>query len=255
MPLQMTKSRTSGGLRFLALLCAVSVPLAGCSSSVDRAVALSPIPADYHARHPIVLAEAPRRLDIFFVGANGRLDVAQDRQLQDFARDFGVEGQGVIHIGVPQGSRDTYTAERTLSAVRRSLQRAGFHDRVTVSGYPVGDPAIASPLHLSYVTLQARPTTRCGDWPDDLGSGATLNSWENRSYYNLGCASQQTLAAQVANPRDLVQPRAEDPTDVQLRTRAIQLLRGAPTANKGSDPTTPWTRTNEPSRIGPVGEF
>ena len=247
MPLPTNKSRAPGGLRLVALLAVLATPLAGCSSPVDRAVALSPIPADYHARHPIVLAEAPRRLDIFFVGANGRLDTAQDRQIEAFARDYGGEGQGVVHIGVPQGSVDRYAAERTLTAVRRSLQRAGIRGRVTVSGYPVGDPAIASPLHLSYVTLQARPTTRCGDWPDDLGSGSTLNGWENRSYYNLGCASQQTLAAQVANPRDLVQPRAEDPTDVQLRTRAIGLLR------QGTDPSTQWS--NSPPLIGQVGGF
>lgn len=131
--------------------------------------------------------------------------------------------------------------------MRRTLLRNGVRNGVSIVSYPVADPALASSLHLSYVTIQARPTTRCGEWPDDLGSGTTLHTWDNRSYYNFGCANQTTLAAQVADPRDLVQPRAEDPTDVQLRTRAIGLLRA------GSDPSTAWT--NSPPLIGPVGGF
>ena len=231
----------------LVLLAALAAPLGACSSPVDRAVALSPIPADYHDRHPVVLADAPRRLDIFFVGASGRLDHVQDRQLEGFARDYLVSGQGTIHVALPRGPVDQYAAEKTLGAVRRALLRFGVRDRVTVATYPVADPAIASPLHLSYVTLQARPTTRCGDWPDDLGPGNTANGWQNQSYYNLGCASQQTLTAQIADPRDMVKPRAEDPTDVQLRTRAIGLLRS------GSDPSTQWG--NSPPLIGSVGGF
>ena len=210
-------------------------------------VASSPIPPDFHVRHNIVLADAPRRLDIFFVGVDGRLDYAQGRQVESFARDYVGEGHGPIQIAMPQGPVDHRAAERTLAAVRRVLARSGVRNGVSLVSYPIADPALASSLHLSYVALQARPTTRCGEWPDDLGSGSTLNGWENRTYYNFGCASQQTLAAQVANPQDLVKPRAEDPTDVQLRTRAIGLLR------RGEDPSTIWS--NSPPIIGPVGGF
>lgn len=234
-------------LRLLALAGLLTLPLAACSSPVDRVVASSPIPADYHVRHNIVLADAPRRLDIFFVGADGRLDFGQGREIEAFARDYLRDGQSGVRIAMPRGPVNSYAAERTLAAVRRLLLRNGVRSGVSIESYPVADPAIASPLHLSYVTLQARPTTRCGDWPDDLGSGSTLNTWENRTYYNFGCANQQTLAAQVADPRDLVKPRAEDPTDVQLRTRAIGQLRN------GNDPSTIFS--NNPPLIGTVGGF
>ena len=95
---------------------------------------------------------------------------------------------------------------------------------------------------MSFVKLQARLASHCGDWPDDLGSGSTLQEWENRSYYNLGCANQQTLAAQIDDPRDLVRPRAEDPGDVQMRTRAIGDLRGRPVLN-GQDPSTNFSQS------------
>ena len=247
MPLSMPARKRTLDLRRLALASALLAPLSACSSPVDRVVASSPIPEDYRLRHNVVLAEAPHRLDIFFVGVDGRLDYAQGRQIEAFARDYIGEGQGSLRIAMPQGPVNHLAAERTLAAVRRTLLRMGVRNGVEITGYPIADPALASSLHLSYVALAARPTTRCGEWPDDLGSGTTLHTWDNRTYYNFGCASQTTLAAQVANPQDLVKPRALDPTDVQLRTRAIGQLRA------GEDPSTVWT--NSPPVIGPVGGF
>lgn len=247
MQLPATVSKRPPSRRLLMLFGLLALPLAGCSSPVDRAVATVAVPTDYKLRHPVVLADAPKRLDIFFVGANGRLDYPQARQIDVFAQDYLGDGRGPIRIAMPQGPIDHAAAEATLAAVRRILLRNGVKNGVEIIGYRVADPTLSASLHLSYVTTQARPTTSCGDWPEDLGSGNTLQTWENRPYYNLGCSSQQTLAAQVANPQDLVKPRAEDPTDVQLRTRAIGLLRA------GEDPSTQWT--NSPPLIGTVGGF
>lgn len=247
MPLTTSLRQRTGRTRLSLIAGLLVAPLAACSSPVDRVVASSPIPEDFHIRHNVVLANAPRRLDVFFVGVDGRLDYAQGREIQAFARDYLGEGQGGFQIALPTGPVNHEAAERTLIAVRQILLRSGVRGGISIGTYPIADPALASSVHLSYVTLQARPTTRCGEWPDDLGSGTTLHTWENRTYYNFGCANQTTLAAQVANPRDLVKPRAEDPTDVQLRTRAITLLRA------GSDPSTQWS--NSPPVIGPVGGF
>ena len=65
-------------------------------------------------------------------------------------------------------------------------------------------------IRLNYpkITADAGP---CGLWPDDLGPSIHNKSYfENKQYYNLGCATQRNLAAMVANPADLVQPRARD---------------------------------------------
>ena len=74
----------------------------------------------------------------------------------------------------------------------------------------------------------------CGEWPDDLASGGSLDGWQNTTYWNFGCANQATLAAQIADPRDLVEPRGETPGDVETRMRAIQKVR------QGADPGTGW---------------
>jgi pilus assembly protein CpaD len=50
-------------------------------------------------------------------------------------------------------------------------------------------------------------------WPEDIGSSIkNKDYYENKPYYNLGCAYQRNMAAMVANPSDLAQPRPETPT-------------------------------------------
>jgi pilus assembly protein CpaD len=94
----------------------------------------------------------------------------------------------------------------------------------------------AAPVRLSFQKLQAKVASKCGLWPQDLAGGSTAESWHNRPYHNLGCAYQTMIAAQVANPIDLVRPRAEGPMDVQRRTKDIEALR------KGEDPSTKWNK-------------
>lgn len=56
----------------------------------------------------------------------------------------------------------------------------------------------------------------CGDWSESLTDTAA-----NEPYPNLGCAQQHNLAALVANPRDLVVPRTETPSDPTRRSEVF----------------------------------
>jgi pilus assembly protein CpaD len=58
-------------------------------------------------------------------------------------------------------------------------------------------------------------------WPKDLGPTWDREHYENREYWNLGCASQRNLAAMVENPADLVQPRGEGPSYTGRRTTVL----------------------------------
>jgi pilus assembly protein CpaD len=228
----------------LALLV-LGFPVAGCSN-VNRAVATSPIPPDYHLRHPVVLANSRHSLDIFLVPASDKLDARQTADVRAFAADYLANGEGRIQVQVPRGAVNPRAADATLAALRRALAASGVKGEIEVGTYQVFDPAIASALRLNFTKLQARVASRCGEWPDDLGSGSTLNTWDNRAYYNFGCATQQTLAAQVDDPRDLVRPRAESPPDVNMRTRAITGIRA------GADPSTTWKVSVTP--VGGAGQ-
>jgi pilus assembly protein CpaD len=61
----------------------------------------------------------------------------------------------------------------------------------------------------------------CGLWPYDLGPAIDREHFENREYYNLGCAYQRNLAAMVDSPTDLVQPRGEIPSYTGRRTTVL----------------------------------
>ncbi|VVC55809.1 hypothetical protein RHAL1_02731 [Beijerinckiaceae bacterium RH AL1] len=100
-------------------------------------------------------------------------------------------------------------------------------------------------MRLSFVGVKAKEVNQCGQWPRDLGSGSSIDGWENEPYWNLGCSTQQMIAAQTSDPRDLVSPRGEERPDTEIRDRAITQVRS------GSDPNTGWSVKN--SNIGTVG--
>jgi pilus assembly protein CpaD len=216
------------------------LPLAGCGTT-ERMIATSSIPEyDYRVRHPIVLAEEPRTLDIFVEPATGRLDRRSAAQLREFAGLYRKFGRGAITIMAPVGP----AGRPPLEPVRDALFRAGAHVRTIVDRYPAS-PNLAAPVRLSFVGLKAEVADRCGQWPRDLAVGSGVTDWNNKPYWNFGCAYQSAFAAQVADPRDLVAPQGETPTDTAMRTRAIESLR------KGEDPGTNWRVVN--SSISTVG--
>ncbi len=134
--------------------------------------------------------------------------------------------------------RGTYS--RAVAEIRSALANAGLNGKVVSEAYtpPAGSPA--APVRLSFVGVKAVVPTPCGDWPEDLASGSSLEGWKNEPYANFGCATQSMMAAQVDDPRDFVQSRALDPSDVAMRTRAIEDVR------KGQDPGTVWTTALTP---------
>ena len=226
-----------------AALGLLALPLGACTSRLDRVVNQSlTIPDDYRQRHPIVLTNAAQTLDIF-PGA-GALDTRQTKSIRAFVKDYQSAGQGPMQVLLPHGPNVGAAPHATLAQVRNTLVKSGMRGYINSGSYEVTDATLAAPLRLSFVRLKARIATNCGDWPADLAGGSTTQGWENRPYYNLGCATQMNLAEQVDDPRDLVEPRAEESSDVQMRTRAIGFIR------RGVDPSTSWGNGN--SHIGNV---
>jgi pilus assembly protein CpaD len=82
-------------------------------------------------------------------------------------------------------------------------------DRILVATHdsPDGDMRV----EINYVSYQAH-TGSCGDWSENLSI-----TFENQTAKNFGCSVQQNIAAQIADPRDLLGPRRMDPTDAARR--------------------------------------
>jgi pilus assembly protein CpaD len=222
-----------------ALLVAATVSLAGCG--VNYASNDSVPAGDYHTRFPVAVAEAPTALDVYPTG--GALDQQSIDNIRAFAQRYRQFGDGRIVILAPAGERGHDA--RLIDQIRRALAGSGLRGYVSVGSYPEANPNHASPVRLVFQGLKATVQGQCGVWPTDLASGGTIDGWKNDSYPNFGCATQATLAAQVADPRDLVQSRASGPGDVTMRLRAIGDVRD------GKDPGTDWSIKNTP--IGQVG--
>ena len=208
------------------------LPLGACGLNK---VAMAPeVPYDYHERHPIVLAETPHVIDIFPPAFGSRLDQENILRIREFVTRYRRIGHGMITVLAPTGGSDPTALRAGAEKVRRALEAEGVGRAVYVATYPVSDPGLAAPVRLSFVGMAAKVKGPCGEWPDDLASGGSVQGWQNNSYWNFGCANQATLAAQIADPRDLVDPRGETPGDVETRMRAIQKVR------QGTDPGTGW---------------
>ena len=226
-----------------AALVAGVIPLAGCGT--NRVLSDSDRGSDARLRHPIALVQQPYSLDLFPTQAVGELDLRTVNQIAAFADRYRRLGQGTISMLVPRAGQRQLVDGRTLDQIRRELARNGAVGSVTLTHYPIQNPALASPVRLSFDGLRASVTHRCGDWPNDLASGSSNGGWDNKTYWNFGCASQAMLAAQTADPRDIADPQGETPPDATMRMRAIDKVR------KGTDPATSWSTKN--SSIGNVG--
>ena len=104
---------------------------------------------------------------------------------------------------------------------------------------PVAEPTRLGTIRINYPRMAAE-TGPCGLWPNDVGPTSDPIYWSNKPHWNHGCATQRNLAAQLDNPADLVQPRAEGPVLASRRSTVIDKYRKGeatatqyPDANKG----------------------
>ena len=235
-----TRRFRSGAAAHVCTVLALIAPLAACGP--DRLATGSITPEALEERHPIVIAEAPYELDVFVAH---EVDEDTTRRISAFAQTYARLGHGPITVLLPTGVPTDHSVHAALPKIKKALVEGGARGAVSIGSYPAQDPTLASPVHLSFIGVRAHVASQCGLWPNDVGSGSSIQGWENRPYWNMGCARQSMLAAQLDDPRDLAGPRGERAGDVSMRLRAIGKVR------EGSDPGTSWLVRN--SSISSVG--
>jgi pilus assembly protein CpaD len=128
----------------------------------------------------------------------------QRAQVIEFAGKFSAGGSGNsrLVISAPSGSANEVAAMQAVAELRHILRDAGFgEDAINVEAFHEDrDPQ--PPIRISYTRYVAE-APECGHFPANLTSGTN-----NLPHANLGCATQRNFANQVANPADLVAPRA-----------------------------------------------
>jgi pilus assembly protein CpaD len=208
------------GLVMLGLLA-----LSACAAPAAKEHAPDPlIPSEHFA---IEVSPAPLELRLA-PHAHG-LSPAQTQALLDFVGRWRDADQGEITLRTPEHAADPAAAYRTVNAARDFLVQNGVDPNLAhIVGYEAGDAS--APIVLSFTRYEARGP-QCGQSWEDLA-----HTTSNREYDNFGCAITANLAAEVANPRDILAPRQMDPPDTMRRESAITKWRTPAVMSTPKDP-------------------
>lgn len=203
-----------GGSAALLAAAAMLALVSGCAN--HNSITVGSIPDDYRTNHPIVVSEVDKTIDIP-VGATDRgLSRIQRAAVDGFIADYDRSAAPLVTVMVPYGSPNQHAAARVSADMVKRLRKGGvpegsiLHERYEAARY--GD---AAPIRLVYAEMKAS-TGPCGRWPEDL-----TQTSENRHWANFGCSYQNNLAAQIANPSDLLGPRK--PGDIDAERRGVSI--------------------------------
>lgn len=189
-------------LPFAAAL-ALSSALAACMGAPVGS--LSPTPLTPTQRFTLQVEPGVERIALA-VHENG-LSPNQTQALAALSNSFGIEGAPLLRIEAPSGD-DAVSADFAYR-IKAELERRGIGP-VQVVGYSAPDPR--SPVLVGYETVRA-VVPQCGTRWESL-----TRSNSNESPSNFGCAVTANLAAQIENPRDLIQPRGMTSSNAGRRT-------------------------------------
>lgn len=203
----MTNSHLFRGLRGAGLVlavCSAAATLAACEALNDKPsfsagwTLLEPT-----QRHPIMVQQQPHTMSLRVARGQDGLSPSQRAQLFNFVEKYRATdgGNSKLVISVPAGSPNETASMHAMADIRPMLADRGFNEStVSIEPYAAeGDHQAA--IRISYLRFNAEGP-ECGRWPDNLAE-----SQRNLNYHNFGCAQQKNLAAQIANPADLLGPR------------------------------------------------
>jgi pilus assembly protein CpaD len=213
-------------LRTAGALIGLAVALSGCMHTAEEAATTASIPEDYRLRHPIAIEEATKSIVVFVGQGRGGLSAEQRADVIGLAQTWLHEATGAIDADVPVGTPNARMAADSMREIHALLAAAGVPPRgIVVRQYHPENPRHMAAIRLSYPKISA-VAGPCGLWPDDLGPSVNNKGYyDNKPYYNFGCANQRNLAAMVDNPSDLVQPRPETPPYTLRRTASFEKYR------------------------------
>ncbi|MEN3375745.1 MAG: pilus assembly protein CpaD [Hyphomicrobiales bacterium] len=221
--------------------------MAGCKTTSPQTDTTDNIPNDYRLRHPIAVREKAQTLTVFIGDRRGGLTPTQRAEVGAIASSWRRDATGGVVIETPVGGTNAPAAHSASHEIRAILGAAGVPPQsVEIRPVPTQDPVRLGNIRVSYPKMAAE-TGPCGLWPEDLAPTTDKVYRTNRQYYNLGCATQRSLAAQVAEPADLVQPRSETPVLASRRNTVIDKYR------KGEATATQYTDANK-GKISDVGQ-
>lgn len=219
----------------LGLMLAVGTTLlAGCKTLEEPGGHMTgAVVVNQAEKHPILVAQQPATMSLTIPAGSRGLTASQVAQVEGFLSRYRASdaGNSKLVIAVPHGGANEPAAMRAAGQLNGLIKEAGFADNaVQVQPYGAGRGSSA-PIRFSYMRYVAQGPD-CGVWPSNLARDG-----RNVNYHNFGCAQQANLAAQIANPADLVTPRTMDASDPERRALVFDRYRQgkSPASEKGAD--------------------
>lgn len=182
-----------------AAVLAAAFALSGCASTMggDASAPMTPL-----SRYSLQVEPGLDRiaLAVHDQGLSSNQQVA----LRGLAARYGASGAGHVRIESPAG--DDPVAVQQAYAVRSFLQAAGIpEDRIQMAAYAAPDPR--APVLAGFETLRA-------SIPDCAAESRNMGTrFSNQSSGGFGCAVTANMAAQIADPRDILGARPMTPAD------------------------------------------
>ena len=199
-------------LLLAASLAALTSACAGAWNGAEEAMTVA-------EEHPISVDTQVVTLTIDVRPDASELSSMDKARIKAFADAYLSAGHGSIAVTTPAGG-DTDRAGRELASITRSYLNEVGVDWAAISGSAYGASENGPrQVILSYTRYVATPSA-CGIW-----KGVKARDYANRRSPNFGCATQNNLAAMIADPRDLVEPADRGEADATSRIRVINAYR------------------------------
>lgn len=201
--------------RFAVIISSLAVAACGAGAAGS-----GPLPITPTSRYMLQVEPGLDRIALA-VHPDG-LSPNQRHHLAALADRYRATGTGAVVVEAPAGG-DAVAGDRAWE-VRRALEEAGVPgSAISVVGYSAPDPR--APVLAGFEVLRAH-IPQCGaGWPDLTAGNA------NAGQSNFGCAVTANLAAQIADPRDILGHRDLGPADAGRRSVVFDNYRaGDPTS-------------------------
>jgi pilus assembly protein CpaD len=195
---------------FLRFASIAALLLAGsCAAPTNDGTGFT---TDPMANHPIMVEPNYHTIKLPFSPADAGLMPEDAAHFSVFVEEYLSSGNGAISITAPAGGN----ANAAIGYFGERLASLGVpRDRILVGTKPGdGDGRV----EIGYVGYKAHVEGCAGgnDWSENWADTAA-----NQPTASLGCSVQNNIAAMVADPRDLVQPRTMDAADATRRSTVM----------------------------------
>jgi pilus assembly protein CpaD len=204
----------------LSATAGMVMALSGCSSANPGAKLATTSSEQWTNKVQVVGHPDSIRLGIHADGPSAN----QEAAISDFVLRWMQADGGTIDVQAPSGA-----SPRMIAGVYQMLTEQGAPAAsVKLSSYDPG-PEPGAPIVVGFERFETI-APKCGlNWEN------LTRTSDNETFANFGCAVTANMAAQVANPEDLIRPRAMTPADAQRRATVLDKYRQGAVTSSATD--------------------